>query len=33
MTTLDQHLIELVRRGVVAKQEATRKAQNKQALA
>ncbi|MFP4209038.1 MAG: type IV pilus twitching motility protein PilT [Wenzhouxiangella sp.] len=33
MTTLDQCLIDLVRRGVVAKQEALRKAQNKQALA
>ena len=33
MTTLDQSLIELVRRGLVAKQEAQRKAQNKQALA
>jgi twitching motility protein PilT len=33
MTTLDQCLIELVRRGLVAKQEAQRKAQNKQALA
>jgi twitching motility protein PilT len=33
MTTLDQSLIELVRRGMVSKQEATRKAQNKSSLA
>jgi twitching motility protein PilT len=33
MTTLDQSLIELVRRGLVNKQEAVRKAQNKSALA
>ncbi len=33
MTTLDQCLIDLVRRGLVSKQDAMRKAQNKQALA
>lgn len=33
MSTLDQSLSELVRRGLVAKQEAARKAQNKQAFA
>ena len=33
MTTLDQCLIELVRKGLVNKQEAVRKAQNKSALA
>lgn len=32
MQTLDQHLIELVRRGVVSKQDAMTKAQNKAAL-